>query len=166
MLGCVWRWKEFLRVEDGRMRYTWEHQTDKVSCLLTYVSTLLHVHFLVFSFSPSYSRLVFSYPNIHNFFLPVLLSFARELSLYYPFSRLLFFFLSFIENGEKRIHRDGFFISVLHWKSRISVTILQLRLKVETRVWSFRPLEDFFFDYSMCFEWVSLETRKKAKKKE
>lgn len=55
----------------------WEYQTDKVSCLLT----SLRVHFLVFSyFLPSYSRLVFSYPNIHNFFhVFSLLSFAREL---------------------------------------------------------------------------------------
>lgn len=163
MLGCVWRWKEFLLESRRRRRskrYTWEHQTYKVPCLLTYISTLLHVHFLVFSFSSSYSRLVFSYPNIHNFFLLLLLSFVRELSLYYPFSRLLFC-LSFIENGEKRIHRDGFFISVLHWKSRISVTILQLRLKVETRVWSFRPLKVFFLNIRCASNEFSLDTRTK-----
>lgn len=69
------------RSADGR--YTWEYQTEtKFHVYLLKTSTLLRVHFLVFSFLPSYSRLVFSYPNISLLsYMFVLLSFARELLL-------------------------------------------------------------------------------------
>lgn len=84
-------------------------------------------------FLPSYSRLIFSYPNIYNFktfFLYFLvLSFARTIT------RLVFLYRTRKnKNGEKRIHRN---VSSNHrafaLRSRISVTILQLRLKAEGR---------------------------------
>lgn len=138
MLASVWKERTLCE-----WTYTWEYQTDEVLYLLT---SFQHVHFLVFSdFLPSYSRLVFSYPNIHNSFLGFSLC-ARC----YPFC-------CFIENGEKRIHRNVFLSRLLHWRSSSSVTILQLRLKVETRVWSFRPLEFIILFSCVLFSafWMS-----------
>ena len=82
--------------------YTPENiKQTNVSCLLTSPSTLLHVHFLVFFFLPSYSRLVFS--NIHNFF--GFLSFARAVTRF-----LLIFFIEKLKKTVKREFIENVFL--------------------------------------------------------
>lgn len=118
--------------------------SNRQSLMFTYfISTLLRVHFLVFSFLavPSYSRLVFSYPNIHNFSYS-LLSFARAVTRSLSFccfpASLLY----------RKRWKENFIeetLEVLHWRSQTSVTILQLRLEVVTRVDHFvRWIYSFF----------------------